>query len=288
MKKFIKQCIPPIILSILNNYFKSSHKNSFDCESINQSALIYSSFQEAYNSCSDKSYENEELVNSVIKKNRDYVTYLNTIPSLSLQDLSALIPLAIASIDDHKSSLNVIDFGGGGGSHFTAIKAAIKATNLKWAVVETYAMTIAAKCLENQNLKFYDSITNAKNELGNVDLIFSSGSLQYCSDPLTTLKSIINIRAKFLYFCRLPVIDSDKNIITIQTSLLSSNGPGSLSGEIEDRLLSYPITFLSRSKFEEVLTERYKIIFKLLEKDGEFNLGKIKVPQSGYFCVLNE
>ena len=97
--------------------------------------------------------------------------------------LEAFRTLAAIGLSTQGSNLNVIDFGGGG-YHYKLAKIAFGSERtLKWHVVETPEMVSEAIRIKEPDLGFYDDITDAKNDLVKVDLVFSSSALQYCSDP---------------------------------------------------------------------------------------------------------
>ena len=132
--------------------------------------------------------------------------------------------------------------------------------------------------------RFYDDIMDAKNDLAEVDLVFSSSALQYCRDPIYFLKELVKIDAKYLFITRTPFVDSREHIIAIQKSSLSSNGPGPLPDGIKDKSVFYPITYVSRSAVEDILTQNYEIRFMTDEGSGVFNIKGSTINMNGYFC----
>jgi putative methyltransferase (TIGR04325 family) len=233
---------------------------------------------------SKNAYEGEDIVKVVIEKNITYQQKIQKNPIFDLGTLRTLIGLGIANTKDN---LNVLDFGGGGGYHYTIAKAALgNGNNLKWNVVETTAMTKEAQRIADGHLKFFDNINDAKNDLGSVDLVFTSSALQYCPNPLKFLKELTEVGAKYIFITRTPFIDSDKSLFSIQVSNLSDNGPGPLPLGFDDRKVSYPITFASKYEVEKILSEKYEIRFLIAEDKGTFSAGNNKFDMSGYFCAL--
>ena len=270
MKSLVKKLIPPILFKVLKQL-------------ITPSAPVYETYDEAIFACQNDGYENIDLVKVVVHKNLAYQKNIQANAIFDLGTLRTLIPLGLSKTTD---ALNVLDFGGGGGYHFTiASKALGKDTKLKWNVVETTAMVNEAKDIANNNLKFFDSIAEASKDLGNIDLIFTSSALQYCSNPMAFLKQLIDVSAKYIYITRTPFSNSNHTIITTQESRLSANGPGPLSNKYKDRTIKYPITYASRQAIEKILSEKYEIRFKTQEGEGVFKKPNTTISMDGYFCV---
>lgn len=61
--------------------------------------------------------------------------------------------------------------------------------------------------------------------LGGVDLLFSSGTLQYVPDPTSCLSSLLSVGATNLFIGRM-ALSSAGAFAQVQTSRLSDNGPG--------------------------------------------------------------
>ena len=97
-----------------------------------------------------------------------------------------------------RPNLNVLDFGGGSGRcGFERLGV----DNLSWAVVETPEMAKAASGLfTNPGLMFFDSIEQAKEALGRVDVLHVSSSLQYSDNPIQTLTALLDTAPEIVVF----------------------------------------------------------------------------------------
>jgi putative methyltransferase (TIGR04325 family) len=265
MKDFVKLLIPPLLPKILK-----------------RRPPIFRSYNDASVACQNAGYEGTELIRVVVEKNAIFKQKIQSNPVLDLGDLRTLVGVGLASAQD---SLRVLDFGGGCGYHYVLARAAFgNSKNLRWNVVETSAMVKAAQHLADAGLQFFDHIDDAKNNLGQVDLVLTSGALQYCPDPLEFLKTLTQVGAKYIFITRTPLHDSEDNIISIQVSRLWENGPGPLPSGFEDKNVSYPITFASRREVEKILAETYEIRFSIKEEKGTFRAGKQSYDMYGYFC----
>jgi putative methyltransferase (TIGR04325 family) len=243
----------------------------------------YKTYEEAIAACKNGTYQNDELVKVVVEKN---VAYKQKLQMDTIFDLGTLRILIAVGLSKTNSSLNVLDFGGGGGYHYTIASMAVEETTcLKWNVVETTAMANEAQSIANKNLNFFDTVAEAAEDLGLVELVFTSGALQYCPNPLTALKQLTEVNAKYLFITRTAFIDTEVDLFTTQTSYLSANGPGPLPEGYVDRKVTYPVTYVSKSKAEKILKEKYHIQFSIIEDKAAYKIGSTEVDMFGYFCV---
>ena len=107
-----------------------------------------------------------------------------------------------------ETSINVINFGGGGRMHYQIYKNLLDpSVNLNWWVVKTKAMVSAANKLTNKSLKFYTDLDSARSSLDKVNLVFASSSLQYTKNPLYSLRSLIELDAPYLCISRILLLN---------------------------------------------------------------------------------
>jgi len=268
IKKILKELIPPIILRL----FKKTNKNP-----------IYNTYAEALKDCQD-GYESTDLVEVVVEKSKRFNSSIKKNPILDLGTLRTIIGIGLVK---NKSKLSVIDFGGAGGFHYTLAKIALgNETVLNWSVVETTAMMKKAKQIENNELKFYNTIHLAQKKVANIDLVFTSGALQYCPSPTESLKKLIDINAKYIFITRTPLNNNNNSeIISTQISNLSENGVGPLPIGYKNKKLKYPVTFMSKTLVENMLSKKYNIQFTIVEDKEVYRVLNKTFDMYGYFCV---
>lgn len=269
IKTLIKKLIPPVFVNLINNQFQPN--------------IEYPTFEAALLACQNDAYQNTDLTHVVVEKNLIYRELIQSEPVFDLASLRTLIALgAIHS----GNKLNVLDFGGGGGYHYTIAKTALGSSKLiNWCVVETLAMSNQAQQLADGNLCFFTDINSARNSIDELDLVFTSSALQYCPDPLMFLRELVDLNASYLFITRTPFLEDNRTIITTQTSNLSSNGPGPLPLKFTERKIAYPLTYIGRDVVEEIITKKYEIRFKIDEGVSGFSFGKEKISTMGYLCV---
>lgn len=144
----------------------------------------------------------------------------------------------------------------GGGRHGFAFLSEVKS----WAVVETPAMTEAAKeLLLSDSLSFHVRIQDAKEHLGEVDVLHVSSSLQYTPDPMGTLLELLSLNPEIVIFEKLVTTKRARSSRFLQYSFLGDNLAGH-QAEVVSRWKStrYPLTAMSNAEVLKVVQEKYE------------------------------
>jgi len=268
-------------MKFLKNFSKNKKKE-------NPSQVIYSSFKEAQEDCFGYGYEQEILVNVVYEKTKKFHETISIQKPLVLNYVYSRAILAFQSAIKEKE-LRVLDFGGACGMYYFLAKAFFKnSVNLKWYVVESPAMAKKAKQFENNELRFYNCLNKAEEDIGRIDLLLSSSTLPYVPKPYETLKKFLNSGARFLFLTRLPLLEKNfqNNIITIQKSLLSYNGQGDLPPGFEDSITMYPITFIKKCLMEEYIKAKYQLLLIFEESSCMHSFNGTSIKGYGYFGAI--
>lgn len=177
---------------------------------------------------------------------------------------------------DISKSINILDFGGGAGTqYFLARKLLDKDIRIKWHVVETNIMVEEAKDskLENNELKFFNNIADAVQDMKLINLINANSSLTYTDRPLNYLEELLNLDFEQFFITRTPLNEkSRKNIVGIQSSSLSTNGQGAIPKElnIDDEIIKYPYTAISKEILEEKISKFARVKFLIKEDSGVY------------------
>jgi putative methyltransferase (TIGR04325 family) len=128
---------------------------------------------------------------------------------------------------------------------------------------------LCIKKLKYKNLFFSNSLSKIKK----IDIFFSSCAINYTKNPIETIKSIIKLKAKYLYFTRTPLAEN-KSFEFKQISLLSENGPCKINNE-KEMLIENQNKIISQQNFEEIFKYDFTIILKYVdEKNAFFFKGK--------------
>jgi putative methyltransferase (TIGR04325 family) len=244
------------------------------------------SYAQALAASAGDAYEAADLVKVIVAKN---LAYRQALAERSVLDLPALRTLAALGIGGASPTrtLSVLDFGGGGGTHYTIARAALGENHpLKWAVVETAAMVRAAGPMCDGSLGFFDDIDAARGHLGGIDLVFTSGALHCCPEPLAFLERLVALKAPRLMITRTAFRDRPGTLYSVQQSRLSTNGPGPLPAQVADRVVHYPNVVVPHEEVERVLRTNYVIRARLDEEAEAFRIGGEPIGLIGYICAL--
>lgn len=169
--------------------------------------------------------------------------------------ISGLLLAAVKS----NGKLNVLDYGGSLGSSYFQNKIFLKELKeVQWNVIEqAHYVEIAKKYIEDEELKFYENITDL-NPTNSIDVVLLSSVLPYIKNPYEVLDSIKALVPKVIIIDRTPFnLDiHEADIIRIQH----------VPEEIYSA--SYPCRFFNESNFVKYFEiSDYKLIEKFLSLD---------------------
>lgn len=243
---------------------------------------LFTSYAEASKNCVGFGYEAEELVEVVYRKTLAYRDSLKSV-HLPIGQSDALALFALGLVRGDNKPVTVLDFGGACGAHFYRIKALFcTELNLRWCVVETPAMVRKARSLQSESLSFCDSLSKAAEAIGNIDIVYSSGTLQCVPDAYGTLAELISCRGSYLVLPRLGLSEEPNDIVTCHEARLSDNGPGPMPHGLQDGVTRYPFVFPSRRRFEMQLAQDYQTILVSADGSGVFPVGGKRLTGLGY------
>ena len=164
------------------------------------------------------------------------------------QAINSILAVGLAAAEIRDRPLTVLDFGGGCGFHYFRVASTVR-TSLRWAIVETTTMAQSASKLSQGRFQVFTEIAAAADALGRVDLVHASSSIQYVPDPLETLTRLIALRPRYFGLLRFPAWGRPP-LVGLQASPLSHNGIGPMPPNIQDRLITYPVSF---TNFDDVM-----------------------------------
>jgi putative methyltransferase (TIGR04325 family) len=277
----IKDFIPPIVFKIRNKILHTEAVNPMH-------EVVFESYQTAQTKCIVGDYQNVELCDMIAEKTIIYRDSLLKQPNtLNATNVFLLAAINTIRLNDPLKPMTILDFGGACGAHYFEIRNFLPETfQLKWIVLETPQMVLSAKAknMETKELLFLDNM----NDLPKIDFIYSSCALHYTSNAYMFLEDLLKIGANFILFNRMMFNENDKDLITIQTSLLSDNGPGPMPKKYTDKIMTYPHTTLSFNKFNSTVLKHYKLNWVFNEATGNFKIGNEPIIGRGLFYVKND
>ncbi len=231
-----------------------------------------------------ESYNSKLLAEVVAAKNRKLIENLNNekAPVLNFIDLKPLLIFALFQ----KESFNILDFGGGSGSHYHIVRNFLDPnTKLNWAVLETPSMVQEAKNLSTSELSFFDDSNTAVAHLKKIDIGIASGVFEYLDNPIDELKKFLSFGSDAILITRTSLTDNESTLKTIQKSRLKDNGPGPLPIEFEDQEVSYPLKVVNRELFIKTISEKYSIICNIIEDQNVHRIEDFTIHQYGFLCI---
>jgi putative methyltransferase (TIGR04325 family) len=259
--------IPPVVTSLARRVRGSSSPEE----------VIYPSYAAALRACGSAGYQEDAIVRVVFEKTVAYRDALANAPAISISSTEAYGMLSLAyrwaRTADTEQKLHVVDFGGACGAHYFAFRKLLgNKVRLRWHVVETPAMQAMGRRLENEELRFFDNLDTAASEVGQTDLLYTSGAIQCVDDPYQVLRRMRYSQPRLMLFNRLALTLKDDDLVTVHKSMLSWNGIGALPAGFADREVRYPYTFLSRRRFEESL-DGYRVAIEFDDQSGVHPVG---------------
>jgi len=223
LRDYVKSLTPPIVRALpgVGRLAVRVRQHGFSGD--------YSSFDAALAAAGHVGYEDEAIVAHMLRSAQQQVTG-------AITNNTARVGFAMLATLGHATRCRVLDFGGGVGIHFDALRPWIKA-DVEWVVCETPLMvTRAGAARAGDGLRFV-----ARLEPGEAfDVVLASGVLQYVRDPSATLADLCK-RAPFTILDRVPLVDRRSDRLTVQRVNSGHRA-------------AYPAWFFARSEFEARLS----------------------------------
>jgi len=243
----------------------------------------FENYMDAEKKCLLNAYQNKELCDVVAKKTLKKIESLKK-DGFKANSSSIFLPAAVCKIlyETGKKKLNIVDFGGACGLHFFETKTFFKDfLNVDWIVVETAQMIKSAKeaGIKNDGLFFESDFSNTGKRS---DLLFSSGVLQYVENPYELLCEMIKLEPLYILLNRMSLNEKDYEIVTVQKSRLSENGPGELPEGYADKIVKYPQTNISINKFLNIIQSDYNVEWEFDDDSGVHKIPEENIIGKGY------
>jgi len=240
----------------------------------------FSSYKEAIRTCDQQIFHQNDYVRVILHKTKLFRDELSHRSPLLTDGTStpALAFLGISLIlQNNSTELGVIDLGGACGVQYFVTKMLLrnfikKDIKLRWHVVETPATVEQSKELENEELKFFSSIEQARDALGEVDFVHSLGTIQVLPDPRAAVIELIDCNARFLFLGRVGVTLGNKDVIALHAANFEMAGPGPfpLPEGVKNQEYKVPFTFIPRQEFDQILNSNYAVRAKADDPWGIF------------------
>jgi putative methyltransferase (TIGR04325 family) len=235
MRQWIKRFVPPILLDLYRSY------RGYIWEG------VYQHYRDVPSS--GAGYESERLVKDTLVHTHNLLAISKRYRSAPTETIGehALLPLLVSAICEEKSTLRVLDFGGGMGiAYVHLVSSVVNWRRIDYHIVENNAMCDAGKQLFANDAHMHFHSTLPAN-LSDVDIVYVSSALQYIEDYRGLLKVLCSYQPRYFLFVKL----SSGNIPTYATA--QKNLPGTV----------IPYWFLNVDEITNAMAENgYCLIFK--------------------------
>jgi putative methyltransferase (TIGR04325 family) len=233
-------------------------------------------------------YNDTEIAAEVAKKNTIYKSLSDNLRHDSEETAVFFSALWFLQKFYKKEKYQILDFGGGGGSHYFTYKERVYQDINDWIVVETSSMVEACKTLSDTKLRF-STLDELETKNLNVDLIYSSCALQYTASPEESLSQLLNFKAKALCFSRVVLATNESQVQILEISKLGGNGPIPSRGGFKGKKVSYISVAIPQSAFEKKIEESYTILLRIENGPTRayLNAGVRNTKLMTYIAVLN-
>jgi putative methyltransferase (TIGR04325 family) len=229
-------------------------------------STLYPSFDAAARACEGFGYEESTLLRSLRLKAESHREACRDRPPV-LTPGETLLLAAIGLVK--KTEVKVLDYGGGPGRHYFSLRATLPASiALRWHVAETPGMARESASLRTGEMTVFGSLSEASDALGTPDVVFTSGALQCVPAPEHVLRDICGLGANCMVFARTATASGQEPIVIVQDSRISWNGGLGLPPGIQDRAAKIPLMFMTKTTFDTVLSERYRVATIVVDDTG--------------------
>jgi putative methyltransferase (TIGR04325 family) len=220
---------------------------------------IFRSFEEAAATC-NLGYADPELAKSILERS---LAIGGDLPDLDYEN-GVLVYFAIAFIAARSACrpIRILDIGGGFGLHARICQAKFPQWLQRWAIVESPAFVRLGEAVATETLRMFSDMDDAASWLGGVDLLYSSGTIQYFRDPISVVKSAVATEAPVQFWQRLAIATKQRAVV-VQTSRLSDNTLGPLPRDFINREIRYPRTYLTETEFLDGFVPLYKTVVRV-------------------------
>lgn len=172
-----------------------------------------------------------------------------------------------------QASLNVVDFGGGLGTHWRVARGwQGTLPPMRWRIVEQGHFAAAGRERSSDpSLQFDDSLWEALTALGGApDLLIASSVLPYLEQPRRQFAEFLACRPRYLLLDRMPFLESGKDRLCVQTNPRVSGGH------------RYPCWLFAPDAFQTACREAgYSIVANWAGSDGVHSIDDRRIVYRG-------
>ena len=224
---------------------------------------VFTSYEEALKYCESNTknaYENINLTKYRFEKtNHFFDNDENILKAPFAPLLMFIVNLYLRKFD--RGIPSFVDFGGACGESIILLKKLFGDEIIKksWIIESPQIVKESKNWQFTKSLNFSSSLNNIISE-NNIDIFFTSGTIQSLKNPYEILSSVAKSNIPFVALTRNNF--SENTIIKAQISRLADNGIGSHLEKYKDKLIYYPVTTILKKRIIDLFKENgYSILF---------------------------
>ena len=265
LKNLIQQLTPPLIYSVLRRIRDAARIG------IPVYDGIYSDINRLPN-CQEDPFSHPRWLDYVSERGRQRAR------GVSDQNMHEMCMSLLSSVIFQNGEIEkptVIDFGGGVGMSWPALKAEDRTGSIqKFIVVDNEGNCIVGRQIfPDERISFHTTLKEAVRASSRVSVLNVSSTLQYCLDYLAVIEELCAAKADFIVISRHPSPDAKAQVAYTVQNVSSING---FCGRI-------PVVLLSVEQLEEImLGEGYRLIANYFSGDDSekyWRFSKGPIPQ---------
>lgn len=238
----------------------------------------YASYSDAVQDLdSVEGYDNSELAAYIATKTKKWLAHAQSSPWHLGSDVLQSIFVALL-VSNRVGSLRVLDLGGGCAIPPAILRALVEPKfRFSWNVVELPSLVNAVGLVGLDYAKWWDNMANAAADLGEIDLIHTSGTLQCLENPREALAQLLSLNAGHVFFGRVAFNAGGEDVIGIQRSAVRDHGV-QIPADAAEGYVEYPFTYMPWDDFERILTEAgYVLLLDFAENSGMRPINDFKI-----------
>lgn len=236
-------------------------------------------------------YLDEAVADVVQAKTREHARrHREPVIDVASSDVYALVAATLSQARPSPStSVRVLDVGGACGAHYYAVRAGVPpGVPIDWTVVETPVMVDRGRQLAAAegvagSLRFATDIASALQQLGGVDVVFSSGALQYMPSPLEALRACLGAAAPTLVLTRLGVSPDSRSYAAVQSTFVHDHGPGAPLERTHQRCRTV-LVLEPAEQIEALLRTGYQRVQRVRDTVPAYRVRGLAFPSMTYIC----
>jgi putative methyltransferase (TIGR04325 family) len=215
-RRIIKQITPPVVIQLTRSLIEEINQNGPEWEYISDN--WENSTVKGWNTQSILDVYKEKwpkYASSIIRPNplrASHESDLSSQNDIAYHNAAMCFAYALTLASRNKSSISVLDWGGGIGHYYLLMQSLIPELEILYHCKDVPVLANYGKSLFPE-ARFYDDDTCFDRTY---DFVFASTSLHYSQHWQTTLQNLANATTGYLFVTGLPIVQNSNSFIFVQ------------------------------------------------------------------------